>query len=100
MTTLHGPASWLFVKGQDTIWILRSEGGHLVVCGPGNTREDFAFDGEVSMETFHVSYAERLISSGWILWGIDRERRTGRDRRSTHREHTDRRGPAADGSVN
>jgi hypothetical protein len=93
MAASPGAASWLFIKGQDTIWLLRSESDHLVVCGPGTCREHFRFDGDSAMESFQVSFAERLIAGGWILWGIDRERRGGHDRRGATRKSEDRRGP-------
>jgi hypothetical protein len=93
MTPLDGPVSWLFVKGEDTIWVLRSADGHVAVCGPGTEREDFSFDGDKAMEAFQVSFAERLMLTGWILWGVDRERRAGQERRSSARETVDRRVP-------
>src|SRR5687767_5531683 len=71
MSTSPGAASWLFIKGQETIWLLRSDADHLVVCGPGTCREHFRFDADSAMESFQVSFAERLIAGGWILWGID-----------------------------
>jgi hypothetical protein len=92
MSTVPGPASWLFVRGQETIWVLRSE-GHVAVCGPGNAREDYSFESPMGMEAFQVSFAERLMSGGWILWGVDRERRTGHDRRTGDRDTPDRRAP-------
>jgi hypothetical protein len=91
MTSSHAPASWLFVKGDESIWVLRSAGGHIAVCGPGTHREDYRFDHDKGMEAFQVSFAERLIASGWILWGIDRERRSGRERRADERAIADRR---------
>jgi hypothetical protein len=93
MATSPGAASWLFIKGQDTIWLLRADPDHLVVCGPGTCREHFRFDADSAMESFQVSFAERLIAGGWILWGIDRERRSGHDRRGATRKTTDRRSP-------
>src|SRR5919108_1233036 len=91
MVPLPSPASWLFVKGEETIWVLRSPGGHVAVCGPGTAREDYSFESPKGMEAFQVSFAERLIASGWILWGVDRERRSGHDRRSGERDMPDRR---------
>jgi hypothetical protein len=93
MTPSPNPASWLFLKGDETIWVLRSPGGHIAVCGPGTAREDYSFDSPMGMEAFQVSFAERLMASGWVLWGVDRERRAGHERRSAHRETPDRRAP-------
>ena len=92
MSTVPGPASWLFVRGQETIWVLRSA-GHVAVCGPGDAREDYSFESPMGMEAFQVSFAERLMESGWILWGVDRERRSGHDRRTGERDTPDRRTP-------
>ena len=93
MTAVPGPASWLFVRGHETIWVLRSDGGHVAICGPGSAREDYAFESPMGMEAFQVSFAERLMTSGWILWGVDRERRSGSDRRTGDRDTPDRRAP-------
>ena len=91
------PGSWLFVKGDETIWIVRPEKYVLLVCGPGALQEHQSFDSEDALEGFQVWLAEELISSGWILWGIDRDRRSGRDRRLAGRETPERRlgSPAA-----
>jgi hypothetical protein len=97
MSTVPGPASWLFLRGQETIWVLRSA-DHVAVCGPGTAREDYSFDSPMGMEAFQVSFAERLIASGWVLWGIDRERRSGHDRRTAGRDAPDRRAPVKIGT--
>jgi hypothetical protein len=93
MPAVPGPASWLFVRGDETIWVLRSDRGHVAVCGPGTAREDYSFENPKGVEAFQVSFAERLIASGWILWGVDRERRSGHDRRTGERDTHDRRAP-------
>jgi len=93
MATFQHAASWLFIKGQETIWVLRLDADHLVVCGPGSWREHFTFAGDEEVETFQVSYAERLMAGGWILWGVDRERRSGWERRAGARDAVDRRLP-------
>ncbi|HEY6362571.1 MAG TPA: hypothetical protein VIX63_15775 [Vicinamibacterales bacterium] len=99
MPRLHAPASWLFVKGEETVWILRPEDFVLLIYGPGPTQKRHTFDGEASMEGFHVWLAEELMSSGWILWGIDRDRRSGHDRRGTRRDVPDRRLAAREGTT-
>ena len=37
------PASWLFVKGTESIWIVRPHGYSMIVSGPGTAgaRHDF-----------------------------------------------------------
>ena len=92
MPSVHSPSTWLFNKEQETIWIVRPEAYLLVVCGPGSTRQQYRFGGESEMQRFQVMLAENLASTGWILWGIDRERRR-RERRGAQRQTPDRRAP-------
>ena len=93
MATTEGAASWLFIKGQETIWVLRLEGDRLIVCGPGTFREHVTLADDESVESFQVSFAEELMACGWILWGVDRERRSGEERRVGVRDTVDRRLP-------
>lgn len=69
----------------------------MIVAGPGSTREEHDFPNEEAMEAFQVSLVERLTAVGWFLWGFDRERRVGRDRRGVDRKTGDRRRPVARG---
>ncbi len=87
------PATWLFCKEHDTIWIVRPEAYLLLMFGPGSVRKQYRFGGEAEMQLFQVALAENLSSTGWILWGIDRDRRRG-ERRGTARGTADRRMPA------
>jgi len=84
-------ASWLFVKDGQSIWIERAYGYAMIVAGPGAAREEHDFPNEAAMEAFQVALVERLAEAGWFLWGVDRERRSGRDRRGTDRNSPDRR---------
>jgi hypothetical protein len=84
-------ASWLFVKDGQSIWIERPHGYTMIVAGPGPAREEHDFPNEEAMEAFQVALVERLTEVGWFLWGFDRERRTGRDRRGVDRKTGDRR---------
>jgi hypothetical protein len=84
-------ASWLFVKDGQSIWIERPHGYTMIVAGPGAAREEHDFSDEQAMEAFQVSLVERLTEAGWFLWGFDRERRSGRDRRTVDRNVPDRR---------
>lgn len=87
-------ASWLFLKGTQSIWIERPFGRAIVVAGPGTAREEHDFPTEDSLQAFQIELAERLAGDGWFLWGFDRERRGGADRRTTTRGGPDRRKPA------
>lgn len=83
--------SWLFIKGGQSIWIERPHGFSMIVAGPGAAREQHEFPDESALEGFQMSLAEKLTSAGWFLWGFDRERRVGRDRRRVERGASDRR---------
>jgi len=88
-------ASWLFVKDNQSIWIERPFGCSLIVAGPGSAREQHEFSDEHALDAFQIALAERLSETGWFLWGFDRDRRSGRDRRKIPRNAADRRRPAA-----
>lgn len=92
-------ASWLFVKGHESIWVERPFDFCLIVAGPGTTREQREFPDEQALDQYQVALAERLTEGGWFLWGVDRERRAGRERRLAPRTTTDRRHGAAHAST-
>ena len=68
-------ASWLFLKDDRSIWVERPYGTSLIVAGPGGSRETRDFISEAALDAFQVTLAERLASDGWLLWGINRDRR-------------------------
>jgi hypothetical protein len=84
------PATWLFRKDHETIWIVRPEAYLLLMFGPGSVRKQYRFGGEAEMQLFQVTLADNLSSSGWVLWGVDRDRRRG-ERRNAGRSTADRR---------
>lgn len=86
-------ASWLFVKDGESIWIERPYGLSVIVAGPGTAREEHDFPDERTLEAFQIDIGERLTERGWFLWGFDRDRRSGRDRRSIDRSSRERRQP-------
>jgi hypothetical protein len=91
------PASWLFVKGDQSIWIERPYGHSMIVAGPGKLREHHYFDNEDALQSYQMALADKLASAGWLLWGVNRQRRSGPDRRRTGRDTSDRRySPAHD----
>jgi hypothetical protein len=89
-------ASWLFVRGRESIWIERPHGHAMLVAGPGPQREEREFPDEGALQEYQVDLATRLTNAGWFLWGFDRERRAA-DRRQAPRDTPDRRrkSPAA-----
>jgi hypothetical protein len=86
-------ASWLFIKDGQSIWIERPYGFAMIVAGPGTAREEHEFPDEKALQAFQVAIGERLTEGGWFLWGFDRDRRSGRERRSIDRPTRDRRQP-------
>ena len=92
-------ASWLFVKGEQSIWIERPHGHSMVVAGPGPTREQHDFADEDALQRYQMNLADRLASAGWLLWGVDRQRRSGAERRVAERQSADRRRRVVEPSV-
>lgn len=84
-------ASWLFVKGNESVWIERPAGRTMIVAGPGTEREEHDFATDEALDAFQVKLAEQLVERGWFLWAFDRDRRTGHERRAVGRGGPDRR---------
>lgn len=85
--------SWLFVSGEESIWIVHGDEGTTFVYGPGSLQQCFQFATDAARDAYQVSMAERLLSDGWTLWGADCDRRGGTDRRGASRGTPDRRAP-------
>jgi len=85
------PASWLFIKGDQSIWVERPYGNSMIVAGPGKTREQHDFPDEASLQGYQIEIADKLATAGWLLWGVNRQRRSGPDRRGKSRTGNDRR---------
>ena len=84
-------ASWLFLRGNESIWVERPQGYMMVVAGPGPQREEREFADEDALQDYQISLAGRLTSAGWFLASFDFERRQERDRRAVQRGAVDRR---------
>jgi len=89
----------LFVKGQQSIWIERPHGHSMVVAGPGPTREQHDFADEDALQNYQMAIADRLAAAGWLLWGVNAQRRSGTERRGNARSSADRRQRLAEASV-
>jgi hypothetical protein len=85
------PSSWLFIKGEQSIFIERPYGCSMVVAGPGPSRRQHDFPDEQALQGYQIEIADRLASAGWLLWGVNRQRRSGPDRRAATRTTSDRR---------
>lgn len=86
-------ASWLFLRDGESIWVERPYGCSVIVAGPGSARAQHDFPDEGALDAYQMALAERLAGAGWFLWGVNRDRRAERDRRSTARGTADRRRP-------
>jgi hypothetical protein len=82
---------WLFLRHGESIWVERPRDFTMIVAGPGRGREEHEFTDERALEAYQAALADRLAGSGWFLWGVNRDRRAGDDRRGTSRAGTDRR---------
>jgi hypothetical protein len=90
MPSSQTPATWLFSRNDETIWIIRPEAYLLLMFGPGSVRRQYRFAGDAELQSFQIALAKDLTTNGWILWATDRDRRQA-ERRRTTRGTTDRR---------
>ena len=90
---MASPQSWLFVRGAESIQVVR--GGQetivLKVRGPGAARDVYIFEDEQRTQDFMDSLEKRLRSARWSFEGADAERRKGIDRRANPRHLSERR---------
>ena len=66
----------------------------MIVAGPGPLRERHDFPDEAALEQYQMAIADKLATAGWLLWGVNRERRRGSERRTAMRATPERRVPA------
>ena len=90
MLEVHAPSSWLFVNGEQSIHIARPEGRALIIRGPGTSRQRREFDDEEALQQYQIGMAQQLAERGWMLYGVDRDRRVS-DRGGAPRAAPDRR---------
>ena len=77
-------SSWLFIRGQESIWIERPHDFSVIVAGPGSARAHLLFPNDDALQAYQIATAERLTRAGWFLWGFDQERRKRDDRTAGH----------------
>jgi hypothetical protein len=70
-------ASWLFVRGSESICVERPFGTTLIVAGPGHCRQQRTFISEKELQRFQIELAEDLTAKGWFLWAYNNDRRKG-----------------------
>src|SRR5215813_9386571 len=71
-------ASWLFIRGSESIWIERLSGNTLIIAGPGHRRQQRRFFSEEQLQRFQMRLAEKLAEHRWFLWAYNRDRRSRR----------------------
>jgi hypothetical protein len=80
------PTSWLFVRNDESVLILRPNDTDLLIRGPGSARFRRQFHGERALEAYQADIAAALQAAGWVPLGEGYDRRQARvDRRKTPR---------------
>jgi hypothetical protein len=69
-------ASWLFIRGSESIWIERLAGYTLIIAGPGHRRQQRRFFTEEQLQRFQMRLAEKLAGQRWFLWAYNGDRRS------------------------
>ena len=88
-------ASWLFIKGEQSIWVERPDRNRMIVAGPAAAHEERTFIDEDALQAFQIDLSEQLTNGGWFLWGVDRERRETAEGRHVAKPASDRRRASA-----
>jgi CheY-like chemotaxis protein len=81
----HRFESWLFVRGGESVWMVRPSDCELLIAGPGGGRGVYMFSVERELLAFQAEYERRLRHTGFALEEIGGDRRSGADRRRTPR---------------
>ena len=71
-------ASWLFIRGSESIWVERPYGHTLIIAGPGHRRQERKFFTEEQLQHFQMRLAEQLVQQRWFLWAYNDDRRRPR----------------------
>jgi CheY-like chemotaxis protein len=79
------PDSWLFVRRDASVMIVRTGDHAIRICGPGGKRRVFTFASELDLVTFQVRYEQRLVNGGYMLEALRTDRRGQPDRRRAPR---------------
>jgi hypothetical protein len=68
-------SSWLFTRNDESVYLSRAGKFTMLVAGPGQRRQQLHFDDEPAVQEYQRQIADQMASSGWILYGVDQERR-------------------------
>ena len=70
--------SWLFVRNDESVRIVRRGDFELSVAGPKWRRAVYRFRSELELSTFQAGYEQRLVNEGFVFEGFREDRRRGR----------------------
>ena len=84
------PTSWLFVKGDESVWIYRPTAIDLLICGPKTERLRCGFPDESTLVAYQADLASDLVAGGWVALGEGHDRRRRRRRHSPGSDQPDR----------
>lgn len=68
---------WLFLRRDESVWIVRPEELELRIKGPGTRRQRREFTSELELVSFQADYERLLLTTGFRLESRGRERRAG-----------------------
>jgi hypothetical protein len=77
--------TWVFVRGDDQIRIMRPTPLQLVVSRAPADARTHDFDTPLALLEFQLEFEAQLMRSGWYLEAFSPERRSGHDRRQIPR---------------
>jgi len=85
--TASGETSWLFIRRNETVRVLRRGPTwlQLAIAGPQEARSVLRFGDEEELRTFQLRHEQQLFNDGWRLAGENHERRGQSDRRRVAR---------------
>jgi CheY-like chemotaxis protein len=72
--------SWLFVRHDESVRIVRRGELELSVCGPKWKRAVYRFRSELELSTYQAAYEQRLVDEGFTFEAFRNDRRRGRQR--------------------
>lgn len=67
----EGAAEWLFVRGEESIRIVKEPGTTtLLEFGPGPRQKSHRFGSAASLERFRQTLEQRVLLNGWVLLDV------------------------------
>ena len=81
-------ASWLFIRGSESIWVERPSGNTLIIAGPGHRRQQRTFFTEEQLQRIPDATGRKTRRAAMVSLGLQRRspkarRDEGADRAGT-----------------